>query len=238
MEEQQRQFRGIWIPKEIWFEENLTIQEKIMMLEIDSLEDEVKGCYASNQHFAKLMQVQNQRVSKILQTLQEKGYITMTYIRENKEVVERQIRINKPPYPTNTGVSTKEEEPPKQMKKESNTYLSNTLEYKEVYNVDTADSIPYKQIIDLLNQRTGSAYKHTTPKTKQLIKARFNEGFTLEDFQIVIDKMTMEWINDTKMKQYLRPETLFGTKFESYLNKPYIKKENKYTVMEEFLRNE
>lgn len=81
-------------------------------------------------------------------------------------------------------------------------------------------TIPYKEICEYLNLRTNSNYKHTTKKTKDLIKARFNEGFTLEDFKVVIDKKTMDWINDKDFKKYLRPETLFGTKFESYLNQP------------------
>ena len=80
------------------------------------------------------------------------------------------------------------------------------------------ESIPYKKIIEHLNLRTNSNYRVTTKKTKDLIKARFKEGFTLEDFIEVIDKKTMEWINDKSMNKYLRPETLFGTKFESYLN--------------------
>ena len=70
---------------------------------------------------------------------------------------------------------------------------------------------------------TGSSYRHSTKKTKDLIKARFNEGFTLEDFKIVIDKKCVEWMN-TDMQKYLRPETLFGTKFESYLNQQVNKK--------------
>lgn len=85
---------------------------------------------------------------------------------------------------------------------------------------EAADTIPYRDIIDYLNSRVNSNYRSTTKKTKDLIKARFNEGFTIDDFKIVIDKKTMEWINDNKMKVYLRPETLFGTKFESYLNQP------------------
>lgn len=80
------------------------------------------------------------------------------------------------------------------------------------------NNIPYQEITEYLNNRTGSSYKHTTKKTKDLIKARFNEGFTLEDFKIVIDKKCVEWINNKDMNKYLRPETLFGTKFESYLN--------------------
>ena len=83
-------------------------------------------------------------------------------------------------------------------------------------------NVPYKEIIEYLNQRTGANYKHTTNKTKDLIKARFNEGFTLQDFKIVIDKKCVEWMN-TDMQKYLRPETLFGTKFEGYLNQEFKK---------------
>lgn len=89
----------------------------------------------------------------------------------------------------------------------------------EIYSPAEAEqNIPYQEITEYLNNRTGSKYKHTTKKTKELIKARFNEGFTLDDFKAVIDKKTVEWINDEKMNKFLRPETLFGTKFEGYLN--------------------
>lgn len=88
----------------------------------------------------------------------------------------------------------------------------------EIYSPDKSEQdIPYKEVCEYLNMRVGSNYRHTTRKTKDLIKARFNEGFTLEDFKIVIDKKCVEWMN-TDMQKYLRPETLFGTKFESYLN--------------------
>jgi len=83
----------------------------------------------------------------------------------------------------------------------------------------------YKTIIDHLNIRTGQHYKYSTTKTKDLIKARLNEKFTLEDFKTVIDKMCVEWMN-TDMQKYLRPETLFGTKFESYLNREVSKDNN------------
>ena len=79
------------------------------------------------------------------------------------------------------------------------------------------NSIPYQEIINYLNERLNSHYKVTTNKTQSQIRARFNEGFTLEDFKTVIDKKINEW-NGTPMQKYLRPETLFGTKFEGYLN--------------------
>lgn len=73
------------------------------------------------------------------------------------------------------------------------------------------------EIIAYLNKKVGTNYKHTTAKTKKAIHARMEEGFKLEDFKTVIDKKADEWIG-TEYEQYLRPETLFGTKFESYLN--------------------
>lgn len=78
-------------------------------------------------------------------------------------------------------------------------------------------NIPYKEIIDYLNFKLQSNYKDTTRKTRDLIKARYNENFKLDDFKKVIDNKCEEWLN-TEMQKYLRPETLFGTKFESYLN--------------------
>ena len=84
-------------------------------------------------------------------------------------------------------------------------------------NVGKPDRIPYKEIIDFLNEQTESKYRHKTSKTKDLIKARWNDGFRLDDFKTVILKKTKEW-KGKDMAKYLRPETLFGTKFESYLN--------------------
>lgn len=86
----------------------------------------------------------------------------------------------------------------------------------------------YKYIVDYLNGKTNSKYKHTTPKTKSLINARLKEGFTVEDFIKVIDTKCNEWLEDKHWSKFLRPETLFGTKFEGYLNQSdsVSKKEN------------
>ncbi|EJE25546.1 hypothetical protein HMPREF9976_01990 [Staphylococcus epidermidis NIHLM003] len=76
---------------------------------------------------------------------------------------------------------------------------------------------PYKDVIDYLNQQTGKNYKSTTKKNQTVIRARTDEGFSLDDFKRVIDNKVAEW-KGTNMEKYLRPETLFGTKFEGYLN--------------------
>lgn len=77
---------------------------------------------------------------------------------------------------------------------------------------------PTEEVIDHLNQRAGTHYKATTAATRKLIKARLKEGFTIDEFKLVIDKKCADWGNNSNMAQYLRPETLFGPKFESYLN--------------------
>lgn len=79
-----------------------------------------------------------------------------------------------------------------------------------------------ENIISFLNSTTGSKYKASTDKTRRLIAARLAEGFALEDFKTVISKKAKEW-QGTDMAQYLRPETLFGTKFEGYLNQPEVR---------------
>lgn len=79
------------------------------------------------------------------------------------------------------------------------------------------------EIIHYLNEKTRTDYKPSTYKTKELIKARLSEGFTVEDFKKVIDSKTAEWLSNPRMSKYLRPTTLFGTKFESYLNQKSFK---------------
>ncbi|MBJ8031046.1 conserved phage C-terminal domain-containing protein [Bacillus cereus group sp. N21] len=83
---------------------------------------------------------------------------------------------------------------------------------------DNQSLIPYEDIVSYLNEKIGKSFKHKTAKTRTLIKARFKDGFTIDDFKQVIDIKTAQWLTDSNMNQYLRPETLFGTKFEGYLN--------------------
>ena len=88
----------------------------------------------------------------------------------------------------------------------------------------TKNLIPFSEIITYLNTKSHSSYKPGTKKTKELITARWNEGFHLEDFKKVIDLKTEEWLDDPFWSKYLRPETLFGPKFESYCNQKGAKK--------------
>ena len=82
----------------------------------------------------------------------------------------------------------------------------------------------YRSIVDHLNKACGTAYRASSRKTQRMIDARMREGFTQEDFFRVIDVKAAAWKEDEKMSKYLRPETLFGSKFEAYLNEKEVRK--------------
>lgn len=84
-----------------------------------------------------------------------------------------------------------------------------------------------KEIVEYLNQKLDAHYKPNGKKIKDLVRARMNEGYTVEDFKTVIDKKFKSWGNDAKMSLYLRPSTLFGTRFGEYLNEYQAEDMNK-----------
>lgn len=92
-----------------------------------------------------------------------------------------------------------------------------TLPSISVSKSTSSFSLLVPKVIKYLNERAGTKYRPNIKKTKDLIQARLNDGYTEEDFYTVIDKKVSEWI-DSEMAKFLRPETLFSNKFESYLN--------------------
>lgn len=74
------------------------------------------------------------------------------------------------------------------------------------------------EIIDYLNSKLGTKYRVNSELTSSNINARLEEGYTVDDFKRVIDSRILKWGNDIKMSQYLTPDTLFGVKFEKYVN--------------------
>lgn len=93
-------------------------------------------------------------------------------------------------------------------------------------DLKTTDVKPYKNIIDYLNEKAGTNFRASSKDTQKHINARLSESYTVDDFKAVIDKKCAEWIG-TEYEQYLRPSTLFGTKFENYLNAKSTKQQPK-----------
>lgn len=87
-----RDFKGIWIPKEIWLNRDLTVMEKLFLVEIDSL-DQVDGCFASNAHFSELFDISKGRCTQIIKSLEEKGVIKIEIIRDGKQISKRVVRV-------------------------------------------------------------------------------------------------------------------------------------------------
>ena len=113
--------------------------------------------------------------------------------------------------------------------KSNNLYLDNILSgnpdftfptWLEETAIKDLEKTKHKELwipIAYLNQVANKRYKFVD-KTKRLLLARFKEGYTLEDFKQVIDIKTVEWKDSPEFSKYLRPETLFGSKFDGYLN--------------------
>lgn len=102
----------------------------------------------------------------------------------------------------------------------TNNTNNTTIKNEEINNKDKKinnNTENIKQIIDYLNEKADKRYTTRNTANIRHINARLKEKYTLDDFKQVIDKKVADW-KGTDMEQYLRPETLFGTKFESYLN--------------------
>lgn len=228
----------------IRYDRNLKANEKLIYAEITALTTKEGYCYASNKYFSDLYHVTPQTVSTWISHLEKLGYIQVQIIRKNNQIVQRRIYLKNindkqeaPPIkknlntPIKKNLNTYKEKSEEGIKKNlkgnntssNNTSINNIKEIKKKDDVAKRDPIPYSKIINYLNQKTGAHYRDNSKATQRLIKARWNEGFNPEDFKKVIDIKTYEWLNDSNMCKYLRPETLFGTKFEGYLNeqRPY-----------------
>ena len=89
----ERDFKGIWIPKEIWLDSNLTWSEKMLLVEIDSLATLEKGCFATNEYLSDFFNLSKDRISKLISSLKLKGYIEvkLIYKKDTKQILKREI---------------------------------------------------------------------------------------------------------------------------------------------------
>ncbi len=117
-------------------------------------------------------------------------------------------------------------------KSTANQQQINTNKNVKNGNNEKNNNVPYSEIVYFLNKQTGKNFKTTSGRTKDLINARFNEGYTFEDFKTVIVKKSKQWKNHKDMNKYLRPETLFSNKFEGYLNEKEINNISNVEVIE------
>ena len=204
MTDSKREFKGVWFPAEVWLDERLTALEKIILIEIDSLDGE-NGCYASNEYLAKFCQCSQSKVSSAITKLKNLGYIRVKSFDGRKRILESCITFS-------TGQTNKNEKSAPQNLEQIVLAKTTSKSAKE--------EIPFSEIIDYLNEKAGTRYRPTAKKARELIRARWAEHYTLDDFKRVIDNMVARW-KGTEWEQYLQPSTLFAqSHFDEYLNKP------------------
>jgi len=149
-----RDFKGVWIPKEVWMDEKLSWMEKLFLVEVASLNAE-KGCFASNAYFGEFFQLSNSRVSEIIKSLVSKGYITTFLIYEGKQVKQRILTPTVPIRKLEGGIR-KTEEGYSEKAKGINTLINNTSinSTNKLYN----DKEAFVKRLDELKDKLGNQY--------------------------------------------------------------------------------
>lgn len=215
------------IPASVRYDKTLKANEKLLYAEISALSNKNGYCWATNSYLSDLYGVSKRSVTTWLKELEDRGYIKMVFIKDkgSKTIKERRIYLAQA-HESSTpveekfhrGIEKNFHTPIEENFQENNTSINTTSMNKIMSSSDERDAILYSEIVDYLNEKAGTKFRSQTKDTQKHIKARVNEGFTFNDFKKVIDTKTSQWLNDPKMNAYLRPATLFGTKFEGYLN--------------------
>lgn len=134
---------------------------------------------------------------------------------------------------SNNRKGNKNEDMKKDMNEDMSNHMTPHMENENINENVNKDINVIKDIITYLNNKLGTKYRYTTKDIQSHIRARLKEGFEYEDFIVVIDKKYDKWYNDPKMSDYLRPQTLFGTKFQSYLNEKGAKNAPQHSLTTE-----
>lgn len=204
------------IPADVRYDKKLIPNAKLLYGEITALCNEKGYCWAGDKYFAELYGVSKTTIQNWVKSLVDRKYIYKKIIYKDgtKEILYRYIKILA--YPTQENLHT----PTQENLRDNNTLFNNT--FNNNMSSNPSEKIPYKTIIDYLNKRAGKKFSIVEPH-KKLIKARWNEGYRLEDFKKVIDFKVAEWKGKTFQNgepgdKYLRPSTLFSNHFDTYLN--------------------
>ncbi len=164
----------------------------------------------------KRLNLTTQKVRTILKKFEKEGYIK--FLTSGSKGKESTLKLTIKQQLFNNNATNKSEQL-QRVEESDNSNLTtkqqqsnNTTKKKEKDNNNI-----YSLVIDYLNRKASTNYRPTTKNTQSFINARVREGYTVEDFKKVIDSKSKDWLN-TDFEKYLRPATLFGTKFENYLN--------------------
>ena len=223
------------IPKSIMRDTEISAEAKAIYAYLSSFAGSGNTAFPSVSLMCHELGMGENRFYKHRKQLVDKDYISIEKVQEQNGTWQNNVYtlINKP-YRQNEGgrqnagmeneymdIEGMENEGTNNNSSINNNLTNNNLTNKD-HSTAKAERIPYKEIIDYLNQETGRNYSHSANKNKDLIKARWNEGFRVDEFKKVIDKKVADAKNPNHFfsEAYLRPQTLFSNKFDGYLNQP------------------
>ena len=92
--EDTRDFKGVWIPKEIWLDKNLNALDKCIFVEVDSLDNEEQGCFASNEYLAEFCQCSETKVSNAISKLIKLGYLFVKSFDGRQRILQSRLTKN------------------------------------------------------------------------------------------------------------------------------------------------
>ena len=122
-----RDFKGVWISREIWLDQTLTWMQKLLLVEIDSL-DSHDHCFASNAHFAEHLQLSKSRISDLVSSLEKAGYIKCFLEYKGKQVIKRTITITNKVVSIPNTPHRDSEDPPSENGEGKNTKINNNIQ--------------------------------------------------------------------------------------------------------------
>lgn len=161
-------------------------------------------------------------------------------LRKQKQREKLKLEMSRDSHETITQSHATDIEEEKEIDKEKELEIINTSSSGES---DTQVSIPYQEILKYLNEKAEKNFNHKAEAHRKLIRARWNEGYTVDNFKTVINNKVSQWFGkfdrDNKpLDRYLRPSTLFAQKhFDNYLNET-VKGENSNASSKKHKNNE
>jgi len=176
---------------------------------------------------AEVLPYDNCNIEKLLRQLSDKNFIFIYSVSDCKYIQILKFGLHQNPHCKEAESTIQAPEIPVQAPDKNGSRPADSLNLIPDSLNPTPDACararevaekPYGKILDDLNQKAGTAYRHSSQETRRLIDARLNAGFTVDDFFTVHTKKVRDWLHDPDRCQFLRPQTLYGTKFEAYLN--------------------
>lgn len=210
------------VPKLVMKDEDLSIEAKAIYAYLCSYAGAGKTAFPSVDLICNNLGISENRFYKHRKPLVDKGYINVDREKTDSGWSNNIYTLNSEVHLQFEGIRNEGIQNIGIQNEGTNNNILNNNIFNNNSNINSPAKaephIPFEEIVSYLNEKTNSNYRHTTKVTQNLIKTRVNDGFELSDFKQVIDTKSSQWLNDKEMAKYLRPQTLFGTKFESYLN--------------------